>query len=194
MYDPSKHHRRSIRLKNYDYSEAGRYFITLCSLDRKCIFGEIKQGIIHHNTFGKIATEEWENTPNIRENISLGEFIVMPNHFHAIIHIDYKISNKAKENLGKFHSPSQTIGAIIRGYKGATTKAINNIIRFSNNTGELRFAQFPDSYIKKINLPGEGSIWQRDYFDIIINSQKSYNNISNYIINNPKNWGKDKFK
>lgn len=200
MYDPTIHHRRSIRLKNYDFSDKGRYFITLCSVDRKCMFGEIKQGKMHLNAFGEIANEEWKNTTKIRKNISLGEFIVMPNHFHAIIHINYRVDSKTKENMGKFISPSQTIGAIIRGFKGATTKTINDFIRNSNKTGELKFAllrdfaPLPDSHLKKINLSGKGSIWQRDYFDIIINSEKAYNNISNYIINNPKNWDSNKIR
>lgn len=184
MYNPNFHNRRSIRLKNYDYSSAGLYFITLCTIDRKNIFGEIKQGEMHLNTLGEIATEEWEKTSEIRKNTSLGEFIVMPNHFHAIISIDYKINDKGIENIGKFHSPSQTIGAIIRGFKGATTKRINNLIRDSDSTGELQFA----------STLGEGSIWQRNYYEHIIRTEKAYNNISTYIINNPQKWDNDKLK
>ncbi len=80
MHNPNFHNRRSIRLKNYDYSSAGLYFITLCTTEKKKIFGEIKQGEIDLNTFGEIVTEEWETTSEIRKNTSLGEFIVMPNH------------------------------------------------------------------------------------------------------------------
>nr|WP_324292120.1 transposase [uncultured Draconibacterium sp.] len=129
MSTPNLPNRRSIRLKNYDYSAAGLYFITLCTTDRLHLFGQIMNGEMHYNTFGTIATEEWAKTPEIRKNISLGEFIIMPNHFHAIISIDYKITSNDNEQIGKFQSPSQTIGAIIRGYKGATTKRINQIIR-----------------------------------------------------------------
>ena len=133
-YDPTYHHRRSIRLRGYDYSRAGLYFITLCVQNRIHLFGQVKNGVMHLNVFGEIAKAEWENTPAIRKNISLGAFIVMPNHFHAILSIDYKIGDN--NSIGEFKSPSQTIGAIIRGYKGATTKKIKEIIR----TGELRFA------------------------------------------------------
>lgn len=195
--------RRSIRLKNYDYSGEGLYFITLCTADRKKIFGEIINGEMHLSTFGAIANEEWKKTPDIRKNISLGEFIIMPNHFHAIISIDYKIKEEGKENIGEFHSPSQTIGAIIRGYKGATTKKINHLIREARenagSTGELQFAptnaptEAPTTSSTH-NLSGEGSIWQRNYYEHIIKSDKAYNNISNYIINNPFNWDRDKLK
>lgn len=83
------HHRKSIRLKGYDYAQAGLYFITLCVQDRKPLFGEIQKGKLKLNIFGKLAKEEWENTAEIRKNISLGEFIIMPNHFHAILQIDF---------------------------------------------------------------------------------------------------------
>ena len=210
MYNPNIYNRRSIRLRNYDYSDAGLYFITLCTADRKNIFGEIILGTMHLNAFGEIAAEEWEKTPQIRKNISLGEFIIMPNHFHAIISIDYKLNDKKIENTGIFYSPSQTIGAIIRGFKGATTKRINNLIRENKNnsdgTGELQFAPTRnpspakdsaptrDLFSTDINPSGEGSIWQRNYYEHIIKTEKAYNNISAYIINNPKNWNNDKFK
>lgn len=275
MYNPAIHHRRSIRLKNYDYAAAGLYFITLCTQHRLNIFGKIKNGKLFLNQLGQIAAEEWASTPNIRENISLGEFIIMPNHMHGIIQINYKIHNQnTKINTpGGFHSPSNTIGAIIRGYKGATTKRINSIIRelrdsksnleesssleeltgellftakekilfppkgktgelqfdpngenfaphekklipseikftqngekFTQNgensiisgdkLGELQFA--PNMALPDIScLKGEGSIWQRNYYENIIRSEKAYHNISNYIINNPKNWKKDTLK
>lgn len=204
MYNPNIHNRRSIRLKNYDYSEAGLYFITLCTASRKHIFGKIEKGEMHLNTLGKFAEEEWDKTCSIRINISLGAYIIMPNHFHAIISIDYKLNDKENKDIGKFKSPSQTIGAIIRGFKGTTTKRINSLIRDNNDnpspTGKLQLA--PDSDKKtseenplpNIYLSGTGSIWQRNYHDIIIRDEKAYNNITNYIINNPQNWEKDKFK
>ena len=199
MYNPIIHKRRSIRLKDYDYSSEGLYFITLCIADRKNIFGEIINGGMELNSFGKIAAEEWVKTPEIRKNISLGHFIIMPNHMHGIISIDFSIKPKANENKGKFHSPSQTIGAIIRGYKGATTKRINNLIRQikedSRSTGELQFAPTGDFFFIQANkLRGEGSIWQRNYYEHIIKTERAYQNISNYILNNPSKWEADKLK
>ena len=235
MYNPLLHHRRSIRLKNYDYSKEGLYFITLCSTQSLNIFGHISNGEMNLNTFGEIAAEEWLASAIIRKNISLGEFIIMPNHMHGIISIDCKIENDNKENLGKFKSPSQSIGAIIRGYKGATTKRINLLIREEGNkiiavresdsgdsfikdpvTGVLQYAptktstngptrnrkekgrmQFAptDAPTEALTgLSGEGSIWQRNYYEIIIRTDRAYQNISNYIINNSKSWTEDKLK
>lgn len=188
--NPNLHKRRSIRLKGYDYAQAGLYFITLCVQDRQHLFGEIIAGKMHLNELGKIAAQEWIATENIRKNCTLGAFIIMPNHFHAIISIDYAI--KKSENIGEFKSPSQTIGAIIRGYKGATTKKIKEKIRFDNkrfdsSTGELQFAPTAPT------APTEGSIWQRNYYEHIIRNDKAFKNIENYIINNALKWEEDKF-
>lgn len=128
MHNHPLHNRRSIRLKGYDYSNEGLYFITLCVQNRKHLFGKIERGQMLRNTYGEIAAREWEQSAALRKNISLGEYIIMPNHMHGIISIDYKIS-KGEDIIGKFKSPSNTLGAIIREYKGATTKQINILIR-----------------------------------------------------------------
>jgi putative transposase len=190
--------RQSIRLKGYDYSQEGLYFITICCQNRLHLFGEIIEGKMQLNDFGKIVAEEWLKTPEIRKNISLGNFIIMPNHMHGIISINTKASTEMKKNASKFHSPTQTIGAIIRGYKGATTKRINNLIRLikedSHRTGELQFApRLNPSIINLNSLSGEGSIWQRNYWEHIIRDDPSFDRISEYIANNPKKWKADQF-
>ena len=81
------HHRRSIRLKEYDYSQPGAYFITICTHQRENLFGEIVDGKMRINEYGQIAQEEWQKTALIRTEIDLGEFVIMPNHFHGIIWI-----------------------------------------------------------------------------------------------------------
>ena len=219
-YNPNIHRRRSIRLKGYDYAQAGLYFITICCQDRACLFGEIKNGKMILNTFGKIAREEWLATEKIRDNTRLHEFIVMPNHIHGIIEIIFK-KNDADSEIGKFQSPSQTIGAIIRGYKIATIKKIKDRIQNLGSTGELQFAsteivpkegkgiaptefaptefastEFASTELasKKKIIKLDFKIWQRNYYEIIIRDEKAYENISNYIINNAAKWDNDKFK
>ena len=86
-YNSEKHHRRSIRLKGYDYSQSGLYFITICVQNRHCLFGEIENDEMILNEYGKIAATEWINTESIRDNIRLHEYIIMPNHIHGIIEI-----------------------------------------------------------------------------------------------------------
>ena len=80
-----KHHRRSIRLKGYDYSQPGRYFITICTYQRICLFGEIVNDKMILNSFVKIVDEEWQRTARIRPNIECDAYIIMPNHMHGII-------------------------------------------------------------------------------------------------------------
>ena len=84
-YDPEKHHRKSIRLKEYDYSKPNAYFITICTYNKECIFGAIINGEMRLNEYGKIVDNEWLKTPTIRSYVLLDKYIIMPNHFHGII-------------------------------------------------------------------------------------------------------------
>ena len=81
----SKHHRKSIRLKGYDYSQAGAYFVTICTGDQGCALGEIINGEMHLNDIGKIIKSEWMKTGKIRKNVILDSFVIMPNHLHGIV-------------------------------------------------------------------------------------------------------------
>lgn len=129
------------------------------------------------NEYGQIAYDEWMKTPELRPNVKLDAFVVMPNHIHGIIIINdghgsgRGVLQYAPTQMNNtFQSPSQTIGAIVRGYKSSVTKKIN-ILR---------------------NRPG-CPIWQRNYYEHIIRDNKSYHRISQYIINNPEKWQDDKF-
>jgi putative transposase len=209
-YDPKIHHRRSIRLKGYDYSQAGFYFITLVAHDRVHRFGEIKDEEMLLNKYGAIAGAEWEKTETIREDVKVDALVVMPNHVHGIIQIvkpagaviaDDEPSKttshlvRARGDLvsegapsvvrancnspqrrpqllknTQLQSPSQTIGAIIRGYKGAVTKRIHDMTK--------RYDE---------------STWQRNYYEHIIRDESDYERIFEYILNNPAKWEHDKY-
>ncbi|HUH26228.1 MAG TPA: transposase [Flavobacterium sp.] len=186
QYNPNKHHRRSIRLQGYDYSQAGLYFITICCEDRICRFGHVENGTMILNKYGQIAYNEWMKTPEIRPNVKLHEFVVMPNHIHGIMQLlDIGRGELHSPDDDKLHlpddsrgvcktplrGPSQTIGAIVRGYKSSVTKQINLLRAF-------------DTPIK---------LWQRNYHDHIIRNEQSYQRISEYIKNNPVKWNDDKF-
>lgn len=208
MRTRKKYNRKSKRLKAWDYSKVSLYFITLNCRSRKSIFGSIVNGEMQLNQYGRIAKEEWEKTPMIRPNISLGKYVIMPNHFHAIVHFDAQ--EKTKDNrIGQFKSPSHTVGAIVRGYKGATTKQIKALYRSTlkarylskgeaskgesgkgeSGKGESQFAPtLAPSLAPTLAINLEKSIWQRDYHDIIIRDARAYNNIARYIVNNPQKW------
>ncbi len=187
-FNPEIHHRRSIRIKEYDYSRDGLYFITICTFNHKCLFGYIDNDEMVLNEFGKIASHEWQQTGEIRNNVVLQEFVIMPNHMHgiieindstrrgtmprALVHRDIKDKGTCQraptERFGK--PTSNTIPTIVRGFKSTVTKQIN-IIR---------------------DTPGQ-SVWQRSYYEHIIRNEKSYNRISEYIWCNPGKWLKDKY-
>ena len=167
-YNPEIHHRRSIRLKGYDYAQPGLYFITICTKDRQHLFGSIENGRMIHNRFGEIAHNEWIKTAEIRDNVEILEFVIMPNHMHGIILLEGAYGNTPLQ--AKFQSPSKTIGAIVRGYKGTVTKQIN-VLR---------------------QMPGV-PVWQRNYYEHIIRNEISYHRIAEYIINNPLKWQDDRF-
>ncbi len=80
-FNPDIHHRHSIRLKNYDYSQAGAYFVTICAWHRECLFGDIADGEMRTNEYGRVVENEWLKTPDIRGNVELDYYVVMPNHF-----------------------------------------------------------------------------------------------------------------
>lgn len=185
MHTKQTYHRVSRRLPNYDYSKEGLYFITLNVQNGTPIFGDIYNGEFLLNTLGKVAKEEWLKTEQIRDNIKLHEFIVMPNHFHAIVEVQFSKNEIESDKLNQFKSPSQSIGAIVRGYKGATTKRIKNIIINNEYKAPLSFN------LATIDL--SKSIWHRNYHDHIIRNQKAYIKIAEYIENNPFTWKDDRY-
>jgi len=170
-YDPQNHHRHSIRLKDYDYSQAGGYFITICTHNRECLLGEIENGQMMLNEYGRIVMREWSKTDKIRTDVQLDNFVVMPNHIHGIIVICRGVLQYAPTEYtpSSFKPPSQTIGAIVRGFKSAVAKQIN---RLRNTLG--------------------APVWQRNYYEHIIRNEKELNHLREYIINNPLQWELDR--
>ena len=84
-YNPEKHHRRSIRLQGYDYSQPGAYFVTVCTRNKEFLFGEVADGEMVLNDYGHIVEEEWHRSSDIRREIRLDAFVVMPNHLHGVL-------------------------------------------------------------------------------------------------------------
>jgi REP element-mobilizing transposase RayT len=170
VFDPEKHHRRSIRLKHYDYSQSGLYFVTLCTFQRNCWFGEIKDSQMLPNQIGKIVAEEWLNTPKIRSNVKLDEWIVMPNHFHGIIMIDNPENNQDFKVITEDikQRKLKSLGVFIAGFKAAVTRRINT------------YRNTPD-------IP----LWQRNYYESVIRDENHLEKVRQYIIKNPTSWQED---
>jgi putative transposase len=191
VFNPDIHHRRSIRMAEYDYTEAGGYFMTLCANGRECLFGEVVDENVRLNEFGVIVQDEWLRSAVIRKEITLDEFVIMPNHMHGIVLINEivcvgadgvrpesgnseqtTVEPKAYGNEGACHAPlrgPKSLGAFVAGFKSAVTKRINKI---RDNSG----------------CP----VWQRNYFERVIRSERELSAIREYIVNNPKQWAMDR--
>jgi REP element-mobilizing transposase RayT len=166
-----RHNRRSIRLKEYDYSQPGEYFITICTYNHECTLGEIINGEMRLNEIGKIAEEEWLRTPNIRPGIELDVFVIMPNHMHGIIVIkdESPIPQVGTHSCASLQRKPRSLGSIIAGFKSAATKRIN----------EMRHTpSFP--------------VWQNRFYDRIIRNDNELNKIRDYIHNNVLQWAFEK--
>jgi REP element-mobilizing transposase RayT len=172
-------------LKGYDYGSIGAYFVTICTKDREHLFGEVRDGEMVLNELGEIVYHEWIRTSKLRPNIQIGEFMVMPNHFHGIVMITKCIRwgmaptcpNKWQPSIRRgvlqyaptrIRSPSQNLGAIVRGFKSITTKHINQIRQTPG---------FP--------------VWHRNYYERIIRNDPELNALCEYIQFNPLNWDQD---
>jgi REP element-mobilizing transposase RayT len=174
-YNPEIHHRRSIRLKGYDYTQPGAYFITFCAYQRMHLFGEVINGEMVLNERGKIARDEWFKTSELRPYVKLyeDEFVIMPNHGHGIIWIDEdwarqrRAPTNSREEFGK--PVKGSIPTIVRAYKSAVTYTVN--------AGQNQ---------------GGAVLWQKNYYEHIIRNDRELENIRWYIRNNPLNWQLDR--
>ena len=167
-FDPQRHHRRSIRLKGYDYASAGGYFITIVTYQRECLFGEIVNDEMVLSDYGKVAEECWRAIPDHFPNVELGAYVVMPNHVHGIIIKNVSVGAQHAAPLRNTNVTPNSIGAIVRSFKSAVTKRIHEINHLSGTT-----------------------IWQRNYYEHVIRDADDHNRIHLYIESNPSMWETD---
>lgn len=176
-FDPQKHHRKSIRLKGYDYSQAGAYFVTLVTYQRDCLFGEIRDATMFLNDFGKIADECWRAIPDHFPFVELGAHVIMPNHVHGIIVIH--ADGFALQHVGATQCVAPT--PIITRPTGPKPKSLGAIIGSFKSAVSYRIN-------KEYNATG---IWQRNYYEHIIQNEKDLQHITDYIEMNPSRWDED---
>jgi putative transposase len=171
-YNPDRHHRRSIRLDNYDYARAGAYFVTICIQDRLCTFGEVSNDRVNLNDSGRLIASLWEDLPDHYPGIGTDAFVLMPNHLHGILVLE-------SDAAGRSISPPPgrrplTLSELVNRFKTLTTK------RYSDGVKSLGWRSFP------------GRLWQRGYFEHVIRNEKSLNDIRRYIDQNPLHWSIDR--
>ncbi len=180
-YDPHIHHRRSIRLATYDYSEAGAYFVTLCTHHREWIFGEILNEIMHLSPAGEIVKDEWLTLAENRNGVDLDEWIIMPNHFHALVML---APEAADTTVGAIHeSPSKEFSRVM-------TMAQRRCMTLSRLIGRIKMVS-----AKGINVlrgtPGT-PVWQRNYWEHVVRNETELLHIRAYIRDNTDKWEEDR--
>jgi len=186
-YHPD-HHRRSIRLKDYDYSQKGAYFVTICTLNRDCIFEEFPQ-------LKSIVEKQWKIIPSQHGKVILDEYVIMPNHLHGIIGIMTTDENRAGARFEGRGKPSPYVGASLAGALpsagtlslAAPRKPIGDIIGAFKSLSSIEWLRI----IKAENINARGKFWQRNYYEHIIRDVDELNRIREYIVNNPAQWAED---
>lgn len=188
-YDPDKHHRRSIRLQGYDYSQSGLYFVTICMQNRACLLGEIQMGQIKLNSAGEMIYRWWNALPDKFPSVVIDAFVVMPNHFHGIIVItDNPVGadpcvcpntpacpnedNSDRTKVKGVHAGAP-LPTMVQWFKTMTT---NEYIRGVKNLGWEPFNK---------------RLWQRNYYEHIIRNEESLQHIREYVHTNPLKWEED---
>lgn len=183
IYNPDIHHRRSIRLKGYDYSSGGAYFVTICTHGRECLFGRIVDDKMQLNDAGEMIEEWWAKLPGKFPDVVLDSAIVMPNHFHGIIvrvGADPCVCPAFSDpsacpgpDLGQPHGTAPTLGDIMAWFKTMTTNAYIKGVKYSD---------WP---------PFSGRLWQRNYYERVIRNDNELFSIREYIMLNPSKWAED---
>jgi putative transposase len=170
QHDHDKHRRRSIRLKDYDYSQAGAYFITICTYNKECLFGKAVNEEMVLNKYGKVVQEEWHRSAEIRREVELDTFVVMPNHIHGVVTI---VGAQGLAPLQQDHPILQrkprSLSTLIWGFKSAVTRRFN----------DLRGTPYTP-------------VWQRNYYEHVIRNESDLSEIRQYIVKNPLKWDLDR--
>ena len=180
--------RRSIRLDSYDYSQSGAYFLTICTQNRGCVFGEIVEGEMEPNDAGGMVQARWDELATRFADLELDEFVVMPNHVHGIIFVgaplvgalpgvDPSETNDAAKRAGTRPAPTFTktiLGDVVGAFKSITTHD------YVIGVKQRCWPPFP------------GKLWQRNYYEHIIRNDGSLKHIRQYIVENPARWAFDR--
>ena len=195
-YDPEKHHRRSIRLPQYDYTQSGVYFVTICTHERECVLGDVVDGVMILNDWGIIADRFWDEVSAHFRGVAIDAHVIMPNHVHADIVI---VQNPIRR--GEVSSPAlATTRAAIQGGGTPPALATTRAAIQGGGTPPLQpalgqiVAYYKYQTTKAINLmrdmPG-AKFWQRNYWEHVIRNDAEMSRILEYIETNPARWSND---
>ena len=188
--DHNKNRRRSIRLKGYDYSQAGAYFVTIVAWQRECLFGDVVDGVMNLNRHGHIVRDAWFDLKNHYRHVELGEFVIMPNHVHGIIVLidDGRGGSFAS---GRTNSPDISPAGADNLPTNQTRPYVNPKPRHGLPEIVRAFKSFSAKRINRLRRTDGIPVWQRNYYEHIIRNEREMDNITQYIETNPLRWDED---
>lgn len=178
------HHRRSVRLKDYDYSRVGAYFVTVCAWQRECLFGEVVDGAMRLNEYGRVVQACWDDLPDHYPHIELDTFAIMPNHIHGIIVLTDTQNVGAGSPRPETDSPMETVPQ----EKGRGTLPLQKHT-FGQIMGYFKYQS--TKHINKIRDNPGCPVWQRNYYEHVIRNEDELTRARQYIVNNPLKWELD---
>jgi REP element-mobilizing transposase RayT len=203
-YDPERHHRRSIRLRGYDYSQAGAYFVTICTDQREPLFGEVVDGNMALNPFGGIVDATWNDLPNHFSHVELDAFVIMPNHVHGIIVLTAPVGaglRPAPTRSGVGPAPTRSgVGPAPTRSDVGPAPTRSDVRPAATGDGKRpplseivrAFKSFSARRINELRGTLTVSVWQRSYYEHIIRNEQELNKIRQYIDDNPVRWALDR--
>ena len=190
------HNRRTIRLKGYDYTQVGAYYVTVCVNDRKCVFGDVKNKEMVVNEYGEMVDKWWRELTRKYDMVEIDEYKIMPNHLHGIIVIvgaDLCVRPDDVGNVYKNHIDDHNTDNInIKGQtrRSAPTPTVGTIIQWFKTMSSNEYIR----NIKNHNWPPfDTRLWQRNFYEHIIRNEKDLNRIREYIVTNPAGWEEDEY-
>lgn len=173
--------RKSIRLKNYDYSRPGAYYITICTQDKACLLGQVVNRKTVPSDAGKMVRQIWEEIPSRYPGVRLDAFVLMPNHIHGIIILERKSSLQdcnqrgAESGRPQGYLAAMSLSDIVRRFKTLTTR------KYIDGVKQLGWPRFKEKF------------WQANYYEHVVRNEDSFNSIREYIANNPAQWELDEY-
>ena len=205
-YNPDIHHRRTIRLCDYDYGTVGFYFVTICVHERRALFGTITDGIMHLNDAGRMVEEWYYRCAEHFPDIECMELVIMPNHFHCIWHNTGTVGAdrcvRPNEHTDRCVRPNETPAGSEPGEHIGSEQGEHIGSEQGEHIGSPlhRVVQWfktmtTNAYIRGVKQNGwppfHTRLWQRNYYEHIIRNQRSHDEIAVYILENPLRWAND---
>lgn len=191
-FDPQKYHRRSIRLKGYDYAQEGAYYVTIVILRRGCLLGQVVNKEMNLSPYGEIVQKWWEEIPVHFSNVETGAFVIMPNHVHGIIYIlDGRGTVPVPKDDGEITiSENNDMSGVIQGGKTPPLQKFNGTPTLGQIVAYFKYQSTKE--MNKVETAGAVTkFWQRNYYEHIIRDEQDLQNKTDYIEANPLLWDED---